>query len=65
MNINKIRKYLLSKAATTEKLPFGPQALVFKVLGKIYEFVISNRGLSRFFCFDAIRFAFINILTNP
>ncbi len=35
MDLEKIRKYLLSKPETTEELPFGPQALVFKVTGTL------------------------------
>jgi predicted DNA-binding protein (MmcQ/YjbR family) len=39
MNLEQIRKYLLSKKKTTEELPFGPQALVYKVLGKMYALI--------------------------
>ena len=39
MELEKLRKYLLEKKATTEELPFGPQALVFKVLGKMFALV--------------------------
>ncbi|WP_424495169.1 MmcQ/YjbR family DNA-binding protein [Salinimicrobium sp. GXAS 041] len=39
MNIEEIRSYCLQKAGTTEELPFGPDALVFKVLGKMYALV--------------------------
>jgi len=39
MEFNDLRNYLLSKKATTEELPFGPDALVFKVLGKIFAIV--------------------------
>jgi len=39
MNIEQIRKYLLSKPETTEELPFGPEALVFKVVGKMYALI--------------------------
>ena len=39
MNIEQIRKYLLSKSETTEELPFGPDALVFKVAGKMYALI--------------------------
>ncbi|MEZ4676924.1 MAG: MmcQ/YjbR family DNA-binding protein [Caldilineaceae bacterium] len=34
-----LRAYLLKKAGTTEEQPFGPTALVFKVLGKMFALV--------------------------
>jgi predicted DNA-binding protein (MmcQ/YjbR family) len=39
MKLEQIRKYLLSKKGTTEELPFGPDALVFKVYGKMYALI--------------------------
>ena len=39
IELENLRKILLSKKATTEELPFGPDALVFKVLGKIFAIV--------------------------
>ncbi|MBC8180898.1 MmcQ/YjbR family DNA-binding protein [candidate division KSB1 bacterium] len=39
MELEKLRKILLNKKATTEELPFGPDALVFKVIGKIFAIV--------------------------
>lgn len=36
MDIEYFRNYCLSKKATTEELPFGPDTLVFKVLGKMF-----------------------------
>jgi len=39
MDFNHLRNYLLSKKGTTEELPFGPDALVFKVMGKIFAIV--------------------------
>ena len=36
MNLEAIRTYLLKKKGTTEDQPFGPDALVFKVMGKMY-----------------------------
>ena len=39
MKLERLRKYLLSKNGTTEELPFGPQALVFKVAGKMYALI--------------------------
>jgi len=34
-----LRVYLLAKPGVTEELPFGPDALVFKVLGKMFALV--------------------------
>ncbi len=31
-----LRDYMLSKPATTDDFPFGPQAMVFRVAGKIF-----------------------------
>lgn len=39
MEFNDLRNYLLSKKGTTEELPFGLDALVFKVMGKIFAIV--------------------------
>lgn len=36
MNIEILRNYCLAKKGVTEELPFGPDTLVFKVLGKIF-----------------------------
>jgi predicted DNA-binding protein (MmcQ/YjbR family) len=36
MNIETFREYCLSKKGTEETLPFGPDTLVFKVMGKMY-----------------------------
>ncbi|AYN66442.1 MmcQ/YjbR family DNA-binding protein [Euzebyella marina] len=36
MNIEAFREYCLSKKGVTEELPFGPDALVFKVMGKMF-----------------------------
>lgn len=36
MNIEQLRNYCLSKKGTTEEFPFDQDALVFKVLGKMY-----------------------------
>ncbi len=34
-----LRAYLLGKVGTTEEQPFGPEALVFKVVGKMFALV--------------------------
>lgn len=39
MDIEDLRHYLLQKKAVTEELPFGPQALVFKVVGKMFALI--------------------------
>lgn len=36
MDFDAIREYCLSKPATEETLPFGPDTLVFKVAGKMF-----------------------------
>jgi|SRR5690554_1945866 len=36
MNIEEFRTYCLSKKGVEESLPFGPTALVFKVMGKMF-----------------------------
>lgn len=36
MNIELLREYCLSKAGTTEEMPFGPEVLVFKVANKLF-----------------------------
>ncbi|MEM6396543.1 MAG: MmcQ/YjbR family DNA-binding protein [Bacteroidota bacterium] len=36
MNYDALREYCLSKPGTTEGLPFGPDTLVFKVMGKMF-----------------------------
>ena len=36
MDIESFREYCLSKKGVTEELPFGPDTLVFKVMGKVF-----------------------------
>ncbi|MES2518586.1 MAG: MmcQ/YjbR family DNA-binding protein [Bacteroidota bacterium] len=36
MNIEEFREYCLSKKGVTEELPFGPDTLVYKVMGKMF-----------------------------
>lgn len=36
MDLNHLREYCLTKKGTTEGLPFGPDTLVFKVMGKMF-----------------------------
>lgn len=39
MNLEQLRAILLSKKGATEERPFGPEALVFKVMGKMFALV--------------------------
>lgn len=39
MNIEELRDYCISKQLSTEETPFGPDTLVFKVLGKVFLLV--------------------------
>lgn len=39
MDLARLRKYLNAKPGNTEETPFGPDVLVFKVLGKMYALV--------------------------
>lgn len=39
MDLTNLRTYLLAKKGVTEEMPFGPSALVFKVMGKMYALV--------------------------
>lgn len=36
MNIEDFREYCLAKKGVTEELPFGPDTLVYKVMGKMF-----------------------------
>jgi len=36
MNIEEFREYCLKKKEVTEEIPFGPDTLVFKVVGKVF-----------------------------
>ncbi len=36
MHVETIRHYCLQKPGVTEELPFGPETLVFKVMGKVF-----------------------------
>ncbi len=39
LTLSEIREHLLAKKGTTEEMPFGPDVLVFKVLGKMFALV--------------------------
>ncbi|WP_370086658.1 MmcQ/YjbR family DNA-binding protein [Ekhidna sp.] len=53
MNIEEYRDYCLAKPGTTEHTPFGPDTLVFKVMGKMYALT----GIESF--------EFINLKCDP
>jgi predicted DNA-binding protein (MmcQ/YjbR family) len=36
MDLEQFREYCISKKGVTEELPFGPETLVFKVMGKMF-----------------------------
>ena len=36
MNIEEFREYCIAKKSVSEELPFGPDTLVYKVMGKIF-----------------------------
>ena len=44
MNIESFRLYCLSKVAVEESLPFGPDTLVFKVMGKVFALTALNKA---------------------
>ncbi len=39
MELAALTTYMLTKPATTQEQPFGPEVLVFKVMGKMYALV--------------------------
>ncbi len=42
MDIEQFRNYCLSKPGVTEECPFGPDTLVFKVMGKVFALCSLN-----------------------
>lgn len=42
MNIEEFREYCLSKKGVTEEFPFGPDTLVYKVIGKMFALAPLN-----------------------
>jgi predicted DNA-binding protein (MmcQ/YjbR family) len=55
MDFDQIRAYCLSKKLTEEDTPFGPEALVFKVCGKMFALMSFDEN-------DGIR---INLKNSP
>lgn len=45
MDLETLRAYCLSKPWVEETLPFGPDALVFKVLGKVFAITDLNANV--------------------
>jgi len=39
MNIEEFREYCIAKKNVTEELPFGPDVLVYKVMGKMFALI--------------------------
>ena len=39
MNLEFLRETLLNKKSTSEETPFGPEALVYKVMGKMFALI--------------------------
>lgn len=53
MNIEEFRDYCIAKKGVTEESPFGPDTLVFKVMGKMYALTSMDN------------FEFINLKCEP
>ncbi|MCI1751643.1 MAG: MmcQ/YjbR family DNA-binding protein [Flavobacteriales bacterium] len=53
MNIEQFRQLCLEKPGTTEETPFGPDTLVFKVMGKMFALI------------DITNFESINLKCDP
>lgn len=43
MNIEDLRLYYIGKPGVTEETPFGPDALVYKVMGKMWAIISLSR----------------------
>ena len=39
MNLKSLQEILLKKKGTTEEIPFGPEVLVYKVMGKMFALI--------------------------
>jgi predicted DNA-binding protein (MmcQ/YjbR family) len=47
MDLEDLKAYLLAKPGTTEEVPFGPQAIVYKVMGKMFALVAWDESPNR------------------
>ena len=54
MNIEEFREFCVSKKGVTEELPFGPDTLVYKLLGKIFAITPLDSDIFR-----------VNLKCNP
>lgn len=45
MNLYTLRAHCLAKPGTTEELPFGPETLVYKVMGKMFALTSDDLDL--------------------
>jgi len=39
MDIDRLQRYLINKTGTVEDYPFGPDTLVYKVMGKMFALI--------------------------
>ena len=46
MNQKELEQFLLTQKAAESSLPFGPQALVFKVMGKMFAVVSQQQAIA-------------------
>ena len=47
MEIEKLQSYLLNKKGSFEEFPFGPEVMVYKVMGKMFALVFWGESLLR------------------
>lgn len=47
MELEKLRAYLLNKKSSFEDFPFGPEVMVYKVMGKMFALVFWGGSLLR------------------
>ena len=47
MEIEKLQSYLLNKKGSFEEFPFGPEVMVYKVMGKMFALVFWRESLLR------------------
>ncbi len=47
IDVHDLKQYLLAKPETTEGTPFGPEVLVYKVMGKMFALIAWNETPER------------------
>ena len=47
INLSGLKQYLLAKPETSEETPFGPEALVYKVMGKMFALIAWDESPQR------------------